>query len=157
MENPMINFHFPLNPPIEGFSFSNFRYLGFKLNHMPLLVNLNEHGYLQIKEDRSKIKKRIKTLTDEVGQLQVMLEEFDDAYNKLKDFYDPTIRIRRVKSDNKELYHGEIRFKHPKPATIRFNLGNVTNFKGDDDKNLIALAEKKGREKIRKEFPLYFL
>jgi hypothetical protein len=64
---------------------------------MSLLVNLNEKGFLQIKKDRDEIKKRIETLTNEVNQYQTMLDEFNEAYERLKDFYEPNIIIKRVK------------------------------------------------------------
>ncbi len=94
---------------------------------------------------------------DEVGQLQVMLEEFDDAYNKLKDFYNPKVVIKRIKYFKGDYYQGVIKFSYPEPRELKVSLGKVSDFRGENDKNLIALAEKKGREKIRKEFPLYFL
>ena len=130
---------------------------------MSLLVNLNQKGFLTIKNDRSKIQNKIDDLTMEIGLLQkdieelnLMKREFDDAYERLKDFYEPTIKIRRFKLKDIEYYEGRVNFKYPERSFIHTVLGKVTAFKGDNDPRLVSLAEEKIKGLIKEIFPIYF-
>jgi hypothetical protein len=130
---------------------------------MSLLVNLNQEGYLSIKNDRNKIKQKINDLSNEVinlqyeiKKLQSILLEFNTANERLKDFYEPQIEIKQIKFFKGEYYQGITKFQYPVPSELKVKLGKVSSFKGIKDKSLIDLAEKMMKEKIKKEFPLYF-
>jgi hypothetical protein len=124
---------------------------------MPLLINLKEESYFEIKNDRHRLVKKIKQLTQEVEKLNEMLKEYDLAIERLKDFYEPKVIIKKTKYFKGNYYQGIIRFNYPEPHEIKFKLGKESDFKGEKDKNLLMLADKMGREEIRKQFPTYFL
>jgi hypothetical protein len=130
---------------------------------MSLLINLNLSGFHQIRDDRSKIQEKIKDLTgdivniqNEIDQLKIMLGEFNYAYERLKDFYEPKIIIKRLKYFKGDYYQARCKFQYPVSSELKVNLGKVSDYKSDKDKSLVMLAEKKMHELIRKEFPLYF-
>ncbi len=130
---------------------------------MSLLINLNQEGFLSIKNDKHKIKLKIDDLSNEIKALHIelnelhkMLGEFENAYERLKNFYEPTITIKRIKFFKGEYYQGRVKFEYPIPSELKVSLGKVSDFKGGEDKSLIELAEKKMKELIIKEFPLYF-
>jgi hypothetical protein len=123
---------------------------------MPLLVNLNEESYFSIKNDRQRLVNKIKQLTKEVEQLNGMLEEFDLAVERLKDFYEPKIDVKKDNL-NPKLYAVYITIKHPElKGRLKVSLGNISDFESDKDEILLALAEKKGREALKRKYPLYF-
>jgi hypothetical protein len=130
---------------------------------MSLLVNLNQQGFLTIKNDRQKINDKINDLYNEIKILQLEIEEldkmkyeFDYAYERLKDFYEPKVTIKKIKFFDGEYYQGKVTIEYPQKKDLKVKLGNINKFKGIDDPNLILLAEKEMKELIKKEFPIYF-
>ena len=124
---------------------------------MPLLINLKEESYFEIKDNRKRLVNKIENLAKEVEKHNEMLKEYDLAIERLKDFYEPKVIIKKTKYFKSNYYQGIIRFNYPEPHEIKFKLGKESDFKGEKDKNLLMLADKMGREEIRKQFPTYFL
>jgi len=123
---------------------------------MSLLVNLSEEGFLQIKRDRDALRERINTLKTELNQLQEMLDEFNLLYDKLNYLYERKITIKKIKYFKGDYYQGVIKLDYPIRTHIKISLGKITDFKDENDKNLIILAQKKTEEVLREKFPLYF-
>jgi hypothetical protein len=139
------------------FNLSKFSLHWFKFYGMPLLINLNERSFFEIKKNRKRLLKKIEILKNEVERHSQMLSEYNLALERLQDFYEPTIILKKVKYFKGEYYRGLIRFSYPERHEITFKLGKQSDFKGLDDENLRTLADKLGREEIRKRFPTYFL
>ena len=129
----------------------------FKFYDMPLLINLNERSYYDLRNNRKRLLKKIEILKNEVERHSQMLSEYDLALERLKDFYEPTIIIKKVKFFKGEYFQGHIQFSYPEQHEITFKIGKQSDFKGLDDENLRTLADKLGRVEIRKTLPTYFL
>lgn len=123
---------------------------------MSLFISLNERGYNSLKEDRKTLKKKIKDLQKELDVLNGMLDEFNNGIDLLKDLYEPSIiKMYDYKKENKVCLV-TFSIKHPIEKSFRISIRNLNEFKGLDDPLLKELAIKMAKDKLKKEFPIYF-
>lgn len=125
------------------------------LLQMPIVLNLSNTGFFQLKEDREKLKERIKILTSEVEELEKILSEYDDLYERIQSLYEPEISIRKEPS-NPNVFTGTIKISYPKNGRYKFSIGKISEFSGINDPKLKILAQKKANEKLKSEFPTFF-
>lgn len=119
---------------------------------MSLLVALNETGFLSLKNDRE-------TILDKINDLKVVFKELDTAYNHLKEFYDPEVKIFKEQSSKGEMYMGEIFFLPPYKVVrkkILFPIDLIENYKGEFDERLNVDAQREARQILKDRFPIYF-
>jgi hypothetical protein len=119
---------------------------------MSLLIGLNETGFLSLKNDRDIIINKIK-------DLEVVLKELDTAYNHLKCFYEPEVRIYKQDSRGRQMYMGSVEIFLPDNVMKRevsFSIDWVDNYKGDFDEKLIEDAKKEAHDTLKTRFKTYF-
>lgn len=117
---------------------------------MLLLNNLNETGFLKLKEDR-------RNLIEEIKHLQSILNQFDLAYPFLSSIFEPEVKIKYNKSNDR--YIGLFKVKHPnfdEPISDYVLLGYSKQYKGIEDPQLLIDGAKKTRKKIQNLFPEMF-
>ena len=117
---------------------------------MFLLNNLNEAGFLKLKEDRIILMGKIK-------HLQSILNQFDLAYPFLSSIFEPEVKIKYNKT--KDRYIGLFKVNHPnfdKPISDYVLLGYSKQYKGIEDPQLLIDGAKKTRKKIQNLFPEMF-
>ena len=120
---------------------------------MSLLIGLNETGFLSLKNDREIIINKIK-------DLEVVLKELDTAYNHLKGFYEPEVRIS-IKQDSRgrQMYMGSVEIFLPDNVMKRevsFFIDEVEKYKGDFDERLIEDAKQEAHDTLKTRFKTYF-
>ena len=120
---------------------------------MSLLIGLNETGFFSLKNDREIIINKIK-------DLEVVLRELDTAYNHLKGFYEPEVRIsKKEDSRGRQMYMGSVEIFLPDNVMKRevsFFIDEVGNYKGDFDERLIEDAKKEAHDTLKTRFKTYF-
>jgi hypothetical protein len=112
-----------------------------------LLTNLSEAGYLQLKKDRESI-------SDNIKQLESIIDHFDLALESLESIYNPQVDIYKLNTE----YWGRMVINHPdlnEDNSIEFLIGDIKT--NSDPENLKTLSKQKARDEVKKLYPLYFL
>ena len=117
---------------------------------MLLLNNLNEKGFLKLKEDREILMKEIK-------HLQEILSQFDLAYPFLSSIFEPEVTI--TYNQHRDQYIGSFQIEHPnfdKPIFESILIGESQRYKGIEDPQLLVDGRELALIEIQKLFPDMF-
>lgn len=120
---------------------------------MGLLISLNQTGYDNLKSDREAV-------IEKIEELQLVLNELEPAYQHLKHFYEPKVKIFKFEQrDGKEVFKGRIDMFLPDKVTrrrITFTIDYIDYYKGETDERLIEKANEMARKTLKERFPTYF-
>ena len=119
---------------------------------MSLLISLNQTGFDNLKDDRE-------TIIQKIEELEGVLKELEPAYQTLKTFYEPKVRLVLDKSRGRETYRGRVSLFLPNSVQkkmISFKVDEVESYKGIDDERLMEKAKERARETLRVKYPTYF-
>ena len=120
---------------------------------MGLLISLNQTGYDNLKSDRQAVLEKIE-------ELKFVLKELEPAYQHLKHFYEPKVKIFKFEQrDGKEVFKGKINIFLPGKQmrrTITFTIDDVDYYEDGKYDWLIEKANEMARETLKKKFPTYF-
>lgn len=120
---------------------------------MGIIISLNQTGYDNLKSDRQAV-------IEKIEELQIVLRELDPAYQHLKYFYEPKVKIFKFEQrDGKEVFKGKIEMSLPDKVTrrrITFTIDYIDSYKSETDERLIEKANEMARETLKERFPTYF-